>query len=108
MLWPAVYSIISLPDSFDDVSCYFACCQMWLWADVLLLLSRQLEQRHADQLRMANEVAQAERDQLVSKLQRELDKRHQQLVQAKEEEVRLKESVQLTNEVPKILLKCTN
>ena len=59
---------------------------------------KQLEQRHADQLRMANEVAQAERDQLVSKLQRELDKRHQQLVQAKEEEVRLMESVQLTNE----------
>jgi hypothetical protein len=60
---------------------------------------RQLEQRHADQLRMVQEMAQAERDQLVSQLQRELDKRQQQLGQAKEEETRLKDSVLLLNEV---------
>ena len=56
-------------------------------------MNRQLEQRHADQLRLVQEVAQADRDQVVSQLQRELEKRQQQLLQAKEEETRLKESL---------------
>ncbi|XP_057374956.1 ninein-like isoform X2 [Daphnia carinata] len=59
---------------------------------------KQLEQRHADQLRLVQEVAQADRDQLVSQLQRELDKRQQQLSQSKEEEARLKESMQTMSE----------
>jgi hypothetical protein len=58
-----------------------------------------LEQRHADQLRLVQEVAQADRDQLVSQLQRDLDKRQQQLLQTKEEESRLKESLQAMSEV---------
>jgi hypothetical protein len=58
-----------------------------------------LEQRHADQLRLVQEVAQADRDQLVSQLQRDLDKRQQQLLQTKEEESRLKESMQAMSEV---------
>ena len=61
----------------------------------------QLEQRHADQLRLVQEVAQADRDQLVSQLQRDLDKRQQQLHQTKEEESRLKESMQTMSEVKK-------
>lgn len=60
---------------------------------------RQLEQRHADQLRLVQEVAQADRDQLVSQLQRELDKRQLQLSQAKEEDARLKESLNAMAEV---------
>nr|CAH0106025.1 unnamed protein product [Daphnia galeata] len=59
---------------------------------------KQLEQRHADQLRLVQEVAQADRDQLVSQLQRDLDKRQQQLLQTKEEESRLKESMQTMSE----------
>jgi hypothetical protein len=58
-----------------------------------------LEQRHADQLRLVQEVAQADRDQLVSQLQQDLDKRQQQLLQTKEEESRLKESLQAMSEV---------
>lgn len=61
--------------------------------------NRQLEQRHTDQLRMVQEVAQAERDQLVSQLQRELDQRHQQLQQVKEEESRLKDQLVAMSEV---------
>ena len=60
-----------------------------------------MEQRHADQLRLVQEVAQADRDQLVSQLQRDLDKRQQQLHQTKEEESRLKESMQTMSEVKK-------
>lgn len=60
-----------------------------------------MEQRHADQLRLVQEVAQADRDQLVSQLQRDLDKRQQQLLQTKEEESRLKESMQTMSEVKK-------
>ncbi|EFX84463.1 hypothetical protein DAPPUDRAFT_222984 [Daphnia pulex] len=59
---------------------------------------KQLEQRHADQLRLVQEVAQADRDQLVSQLQQDLDKRQQQLLQTKEEESRLKESLQAMSE----------
>ncbi len=62
-------------------------------------MNRQLEQRHADQLRLVQEVAQADRDQVVSQLQRELEKRQQQLLQAKEEETRLKESLAQLKEV---------
>ena len=60
-----------------------------------------VEQRHADQLRLVQEVAQADRDQLVSQLQRDLDKRQQQLHQTKEQESRLKESMQTMSEVKK-------
>ena len=60
---------------------------------------RQLEQRHAEQLRLVQEVAQADRDQLVSQLQRDLDKRKQQIQQLKEEESRLKESAISMTEV---------
>ena len=63
--------------------------------------NRQLEQRHADQLRLVQEVAQAERDQMVSQLQRELEKRQQQLQQVKEEEGRLKDQIVNLSEVRK-------
>lgn len=65
--------------------------------------NRQLEQRHADQLRLVQEVAQAERDQLVSQLQRELDQRLQQLQLAKEEESRLKGQLTAMSEVRHII-----
>lgn len=45
------------------------------------------------------EVAQADREQQVSQLQRELDKRQLQLSQAKEEEARLKEALNAMTEV---------
>jgi hypothetical protein len=48
---------------------------------------------------LVQEVAQADRDQLVSQLQQDLDKRQQQLLQTKEEESRLKESLQAMSEV---------
>lgn len=64
-----------------------------------------MEQRHADQLRLVQEVAQADRDQLVSQLQRDLDKRQQQLLQTKEEESRLKESMQTMSEVTTLTVK---
>jgi len=59
---------------------------------------KQLEQRHADQLRLVQEVAQTDREQLVSQLQRDLDQRQQQLFQIKEEEGRLKEKAVLMSE----------
>ena len=58
-----------------------------------------MELRHSEQLRLVQEVAQADRDQLVSQLQRELDKRQQQIQQLKEEESRLKESALSMTEV---------
>jgi len=65
---------------------------------------KQLEQRHADQLRLVQEVAQTERDQLVSQLQRDLDQRQQQLFQIKEEETKLKQKVEhMTEENARLL-----
>jgi len=45
------------------------------------------------------EVAQTDREQLVSQLQRDLDQRQHQLFQIKEEEARLKEKAVLMTEV---------
>ena len=66
---------------------------------LVIVNERQLEQRHADQLRLVQEVAQTERDQLVSQLQRDLDQRQQQLFQIKEEETKLKQKVEHMTEV---------